>query len=691
MEGAKMAESREKDYLSQSIRQLKGVGPKRAAMYEKMGIFTFGDLIRHYPRGYISYSETTDLSGVRTGEYVTIRAEVERKTPAVRTQGGRTICRVFAAAADGTDLELVYFNNPYITQSLTVGNGYVFYGRLQGDLLRKQMTNPVIVKEEELTGMTAQYPLTEGLTSRIISANIRTVLDDPLCRIDEFIPQDILERYGLPDRDLSVRLIHFPQNEQEASAAKRRLVFEELFILSLGMKMRRKRRGLQSNKAFTFLDSSEFCDSLPFSMTGAQRRSVEEITSDLAKNEPMARLLQGDVGSGKTAVAAAAVYLAARNGFQSAVMAPTEVLAAQHAETFRKMLEPFDITVGLLTGSVKGRQRSELLKQIAKGNADLVVGTHALISEGVEYRRLGLVVTDEQHRFGVEQRASLSRKGDLPHTLVMSATPIPRTLSLILYGDLNISVLDEMPAGRRPVKTILVDDTYRERYLGFVRKTVEQGQQVYIVCPLVEDSDALGEDTLSATQYYDMAVSGPLKGISAALLHGKLSSDEKKKIMADFQQGSVKVLISTTVIEVGVDCPNATVMIIENAERFGLSTLHQLRGRVGRSDLQSWCVLVSSKSSGASGERLKLLTETDDGFVIASEDLRMRGPGDFIGNRQHGLPDLTVANIADDEKVLYSASEAAAGVIAGSPDLKRYPQLKEKAEQMFSTVENIMN
>ena len=686
-----MAANVEKDYLSQSIRQLKGVGQKRAAMYEKMRIFTYEDLLKHYPRGYLNYTETGDLSGIGTGEYVTVRAEVDRKTPVVRTQGGRTLCRVYVITAEGEEIELTYFNNPYIAQSLITGNEYIFYGRLQGDLLRHQMTNPSVVREDELTGMTAQYPLTEGLSSRIISANIKSILDDTACHIDDFIPEDILERYDLLDRDQAVRLIHFPQDEQEVSAAKRRLVFEELLTLSVGMKMRRRKRGLQSNKGFTFLDTSAFCDSLPFSMTGAQKRSVAEIASDLSKNEPMARLLQGDVGSGKTAVAAAAVYLAARNGFQSAVMAPTEVLAAQHAETFRKMLEPFDITVGLLTSSVKGKQRSELLKQIAKGNADLVVGTHALISEDVEYRRLGLVITDEQHRFGVEQRASLSRKGDLPHTLVMSATPIPRTLSLILYGDLNISVLDEMPAGRRPVKTILVDDTYRERYLAFVRKTVEEGQQVYIVCPLVEDSDALGEAALSATQYYDMAVNRPLKGIPVALLHGKLSSDEKTKIMDDFQQGSVKVLISTTVIEVGVDCPNATVMIIENAERFGLSTLHQLRGRVGRSDLQSWCVLVSSKSSGAAGERLKLLTETDDGFVIANEDLRMRGPGDFIGNRQHGLPNLTVANIADDEKILYSANEAAVSIVTDSPDLKRYPLLKDKVEKLYENMGQIIN
>ncbi|MDO5137136.1 MAG: ATP-dependent DNA helicase RecG [Oscillospiraceae bacterium] len=686
-----MANSLENSYLSQNIRRLKGVGQKRAAMYEKMKIFTFEDLLRHYPRGYLDYSETDDLSEQSYLDYVTVKAVVDRKTPTVRTQGGRKISRVYASTESGTDIELVYFNNPFVTQKLNVGEEYYFYGRLQGDLFRKQMTNPVLVQEEELEGMVPQYPLTEGLSSRMISANVRTILSDPLCRIDEFIPKMILDRYGLMDRDTAIRQIHFPDDESRMTEAKRRLVFEELFTLSVGMKLRRERKRTQSNNAFSFTDTDAFCDSLPFRMTDAQKRSLKEIASDLSKNEPMARLLQGDVGSGKTAVAAGAVYLAAKNGFQSAVMAPTEVLATQHAETFRKMLEPFDMTVGLLTSSVKGKQRSELLKQIANGNADLIVGTHALISEDVKYHRLGFVVTDEQHRFGVDQRAALSRKGDLPHTLVMSATPIPRTLSLIMYGDLDISILDEMPAGRRPVKTILVNDTYRERYLGFVRKTVEEGQQVYIVCPLVEDSEALGEAAVSATQYYEKISNEQLKGIPIALLHGKQTSEEKTRIMNDFQEGKIKVLVSTTVIEVGVDCPNATVMIVENAERFGLSTLHQLRGRVGRGHLQSWCVLVSSKDSGTAGERLKLLTETDDGFVIANEDLRMRGPGDFIGNRQHGLPNLTVAHIADDERILYSANEAAESLVQESPDLGMYPLMKNKVEQLFDNAELTMN
>ena len=686
-----MANIADNNYLTQDIRHLKGVGKKRAAMYEKMKIFTYEDLLRHYPRGYLNYSVSDAISSLDFMGYITIRAIVDRKTPTVRTQGGRTLSRVYVSTESGEDLELIYFNNPFVTQKLLIGQEYCFYGRLQGDLFRKQMTNPVLVQPEELDGLVPQYPLTDGLSSRMISSNVKAVLSDPQCVLDEFIPKNILDRYSLMDRDTAIRQIHFPDDELSMTEAKRRLVFEELFTLSVGMKLRRERKRAQSNNAFSYLDYSSFCSSLPFAMTGAQRRSLAEIASDLSKNEPMARLLQGDVGSGKTAVAAGAVFLAAKNGFQSAVMAPTEVLASQHAETFRKMLEPFDITVGLLTSSVKGKQRTELLKHIANGNADLVVGTHALISDDVNYHKLGLVVTDEQHRFGVDQRAALSKKGDLPHTLVMSATPIPRTLSLIMYGDLDISVLDEMPKGRQPVKTILVNETYRERYLGFVRKTVDEGQQVYIVCPLVEDSEALGESAVSATQYYEMITSGQLKGVQVALLHGKQTSEEKNRIMKDFQDGKIKVLVSTTVIEVGVDCPNATVMIVENAERFGLSTLHQLRGRVGRGDLQSWCILVSSKDSGTAGERLKLLTETDNGFVIANEDLRMRGPGDFIGNRQHGLPNLTVAHIADDERILYSANDAAEMLIMESPDMKMYPLMIKKVEQLFSNADPTMN
>lgn len=685
-----MAADTPKVFLERDIRKLKGVGEKRAKLYAKLKIATYGDLLRHYPRGYLDYTETVNLMAQSIGSTVTVRAIVDSKSNPVRISGGRTISKVYCTSEDGGELELTYFNNRFAPQKLQIGQEYLFYGKLQGDLLRKQITNPVTVLPEEMTGLTPQYPLTEGLSSRMLTTNIRTILNDPEFGVEESLPVELIDRYRLPSGEDALRMIHFPVDQEDIRQAKRRLVFEELLLLSLGMKLRKQRRKVISDNVFACTDPEPFIRSLPFQLTGAQKRSIAEIASDLGRNEPMSRLLQGDVGSGKTVVAAAAVWLAWRSGYQSAVMVPTEVLASQHAETFRAFLEPFGITVGLLTGSVKGKPRTELLNQIARGGADLIVGTHALISEGVDYRRLGLVITDEQHRFGVNQRAALTQKGKLPHTLVMSATPIPRTLSLILYGDLELSVLDELPSGRKPIRTLLVDDSYRDRYLGFVRKTVSEGQQAYIVCPLVEDSEAL-TDTMSATEYYEQLRKGPLNGIPVALVHGKMLSQEKAEVMERFRTGKVRVLVSTTVIEVGVDCPNATLMIIENAERFGLSTLHQLRGRVGRGALQSWCVLVSSNEGETAQERLKLLTETEDGFAIAREDLRMRGPGDFLGSRQHGLPNLTVADLADDERVLIAANDAADELIRKDPDLSGHPVLKKNVEHLYERTDATIN
>ena len=679
------------EFLRRDIRYIKGVGEKRAALYARLGIATVGQLLRHYPRGYLDFSRCADLAKLPTGSMAAVRAVVDKKAAAARIRGGRSLARVFASTELGQVLELVYFNNAYAPQKLTEGEEYVFYGKLQGDLLRRQMVNPITVTAEEQQGLTPQYPLTEGLSSRNVAANVRSVLQDEACVIEETLPQSLLSRYSLMQRDAAIRAIHFPESLQQAAEAKRRLVFEELLQLSLGIKLRRQGKRQTGGNAFADTDFSAFVKALPFAPTGAQLRCMQQIAADLAKTEPMNRLLQGDVGSGKTAVAAAAVYLAAANGMQSAVMAPTEVLAEQHAETFRRFLEPFGVRVALLTGSVKGKARTELLRHIAAGDADLIVGTHALISGDVVYKKLGLVVADEQHRFGVAQRAALSQKGALPHTLVMSATPIPRTLALIIYGDLDISVLDEMPKGRRPVKTLLVDESYRNRYLSFVRKTVEEGHQVYIVCPLVEDSEALGDDTMSASEYYRQLQENWLPDISTALLHGRMSNAEKATVMQGFREGSIKVLVSTTVIEVGVDCPNATLMIIENAERFGLSTLHQLRGRVGRGGEQSWCVLVSSKEGGTAQNRLQLLTQTDDGFAIAREDLRMRGPGDFLGRRQHGLPNLALADLADDEKTLYAAADAAEELLREDASLASWPALQSAVAQMFADAAATLN
>ncbi len=681
--------SAQNSIMDRGIGSVRGIGAKRAALFSKLGITTVGDLLRHFPRGYVSYDVTGDLSGVYEGAEVTVRAVLDRKTQPVRIKGGRTMQKAYATAEDGTSLELTYFNNPYACSRMEPGEEYIFCGRLQKDLLRASMINPVLVQESETGTMNPRYALTEGLSSKMISASVRRVLEDPDFRIEETLPAETLGRHGLMGAEEAFRKIHFPADAAEAAEAKRRLVFEELLSMSLGIKLR-KSGGGEERPGYRDVSAREFISSLPFELTSAQERCIEEISADLAGDRPMNRLLQGDVGSGKTAVAAAAAYIAWKNGHQSAVMVPTEVLAEQHAETFRGFLEPLGMTVGLLTGSVKGTARRTLLEQIASGGADLVVGTHAVISEGVKFRNLDLVVTDEQHRFGVSQRAMLGSKGASPNTLVMSATPIPRTLSLIVYGDLDISVLDELPRGRKKIKTVLVDSSYRDRYLGFVRKTVEEGHQAYIVCPLVEESEAM-PDTLSASEYHEMLREKWLGDIETGLLHGRMSPQQKTELMERFRTGEVKVLVSTTVIEVGVDCPNATLIIIENAERFGLSTLHQLRGRIGRGSEQSWCVLVSSSDSASARQRLKLLTETDDGFRIAAEDLRMRGPGDFLGSRQHGLPALSVADIADDEKTLYTASEEAQILLASDPALEGHPALAASVGRLFKETGQVLN
>ena len=678
------------EYWQQPIQSLKGVGVKRAQAYRRLNIHTIGDLLRHYPRGYRNYEVVDSLAGCALDEMISVNVVVDRMIRPVRTKGGRTIARIYASTTADEPMELVFFNNPYVLQNLSVGDEVIFYGKLQGDLLQHRMVNPVQVKREELEGLVPQYPLTDGLTSRMVVTNVHAAMDDTRYYCEEILPEAILDRYQLVSREEALRAIHFPKSWDEVQLARKRLVFEELFLLSIGMKLRKQQRVTQTQHAFHDVDYTPFLNQLPFQMTGAQQRSLDEIVADLQKIVPMNRLLQGDVGSGKTAVAAAAAYLAVQNNRQCAIMAPTEVLATQHAETFQRFLEPFGIQVGLLTSSVKGKARKTLLEQIQSGGCQVVVGTHALIGPEVDYANLGLVSTDEQHRFGVRQRGALAQKGTQPHTLVMSATPIPRTLSLIVYGDLDISILDELPAGRRPIKTRLVDDSYRSRYLGFVRETVERGEQAYIVCPLVEDSEVMS-DMISATEYFEQLQSQWLTDIPTGLIHGKMNPKDKQEVMARFHSGEYKVLVSTTVIEVGVDCPNATLMIIENAERFGLSTLHQLRGRVGRGGLQSWCILVSSSKTANAKERLNLLTRSNDGFEIAREDLRMRGPGDFLGSRQHGLPELAVADLANDEQVLYTAAEAAGNLLAEDPQLVHYPVLLNAVSALFERAVDTMN
>ena len=679
------------DFYNQDIRYLKGVGEKRRELFLKLGVSTIGALLRYYPRNYVNFKDVYEISAAPLGEPSAVSATVYSKGLPVRVRGGKTIIKVKAGDETG-ELTVTYFNNKFAPAALTIGDRYVFFGKLAGNFLSREIINPLVIRPDETASLMPQYPLTAGLSSRIISSGVRNALAVYGDEIVETLPKYLIEQYSLISRKDAINKIHFPLSLDEAAKAKQRLIFEELLTLQIGLRLIKKRKRAVTSIRFSANDSDAFINSLPFALTNAQKRSINDIENDVVKENPMSRLLQGDVGSGKTAVAAAGVYLAKMNGYQSAFMAPTEILANQHAETLRGLLAPFGVTVGLLTSSVKGKPRELLLNAVKSGEVDLLIGTHAIIGDTVEFNRLGFVVADEQHRFGVEQRALLSKKGEQPHLLVMSATPIPRTLALIIYGDLDISVLDELPPGRTPVKTFLVTDELRSRYLGFVRKEVSLGHQAYIVCPLVEESESL-ENTLSATEYKDELQSKYFADLSVGLIHGKMKPKEKTEVMNDFFNGKIDVLVSTTVIEVGVDAPNATIMIIENAERYGLSTLHQLRGRVGRGAAISYCVLVSSSKSENARSRLSVMTKTSDGFKIAKYDLETRGPGDFFGRRQHGLPELAIADLASDENVLKDAMSAADSILESDPSLNdsENAELKKEVYAMFSESEGFLN
>ncbi len=666
------------------IRYLRGVGERRAELFKKLGVDSVDALLRYFPRDYIDQRHPLAVADAPLDAPCMLQVRVEHKGALIHISGGRQMCRVDAADDSGA-LVLVFFNNRFTPAALEVGGEYLLYGRVSGGLTKREMINPTLVKPQQQDTLTPVYAQTAGLPSRTIAAAVSAALS--LGAPDETLPSSVLAEYALAPLAQAIHDIHFPRDAAALAAARRRFAFEELLVLQLGFSLLKARNRAGGAPAFRCHDPAEFLRSLPYELTAAQRRCVAEICADLARSSPMNRLLQGDVGSGKTVVAAAAAYCAARSGLQSAFMAPTEILAAQHAETLQKLLGPFGVRVGLLTAAVKGKARTLLLQKIAAGEVDVVAGTHAVIQSGVEFRNLGFALADEQHRFGVNQRGALQQKGKRPHTLVMSATPIPRTLALIIYGELDISTIDELPAGRRPVKTLLVERSYRERYLNFVRENARKGFCSYIVCPLVEDSELYGSDVESASDYY-AALCRQLGDIPSALLHGRMKPAEKSAAIERFRSGEVKVLVSTTVIEVGVDVPQATVMIIENAERFGLSQLHQLRGRIGRSGNESWCVLVSDAKNGAAAERLKLMCETSDGFKIAAADLKQRGPGDFFGSRQHGLPALSLPGTLEDERIIADSRAAATRIIAADAGLSA-PQnagLRGSVDAMFGAV-----
>ena len=665
------------------VRYLKGVGPKTAERFEKLGILTLSDLLCHYPRRYLDFSKPYSIAEAPADTECVVKAEVFAKPGGRILPGGRRMERI-TAGDDVSSLEITWFNNPYAAQKLELGQEYYFQGIVTGGMLRRQMVNPQVRTDAQVKSspFEAVYPQTEGLTSSAIAKCVRQLLPHAELLPDP-LPSEMLKKYRLLSKADAVRAIHCPATEEEAFAARRRLIYEELLVLQLGIGRMKNHGAASTGAPMKKADASPFWESLPFSPTGAQRRAVKEILTDMSGETSMNRLLQGDVGSGKTLVAAAAIWACIRAGYQAALLAPTEILASQHAENLNRLLSPFGMRVALLTGGMKAAARRTTLAAIRDDEADLIVGTHAILSEGVEFARLGLAVVDEQHRFGVRQRGLLAEKAANPHLLVMSATPIPRTLGLLMYGDLDISILDELPPGRKPVKTRCITGKKRADLYGFLDREIDSGRQVYIVCPAIEDAGGSGLNAVKS--YYEDIAKAYLPDRRVGLMHGKLKPKEKAEVMDDFKSGRLDALVSTTVIEVGVDVPNATVMVIENAERYGLSALHQLRGRVGRGAAESWCFLVSDNASESVQKRLKFLCSTSDGFAVAQYDLETRGPGDFFGSRQHGLPTLQIADLMNDTRTLHAAQSEAVALLAEDPLLERpeHVLLARQVEQMF--------
>ncbi len=663
------------------ITYLKGVGPKRAELYNKIGVQTVEQLTELYPRDYVDFTAPLTISQVQPGEVCAFRAFVSSKHAPFSEYARMAIYK--AILTDGTgSITAVFFNAKYTFQKLELDKEYLFYGKITGDLIGLQVSSPLFVSPEE-GGLIPKYPLTAGLTNNMVSANMKTALT--VVKQEEALPENIRERYSLCGREEAVRKIHFPKSRDEYTAARRRLVFEELLTLKLGLSQLRNRGRRQSGAVMAEKSMDGFFGALPFQPTGAQKRAIDDCIRDMQRQYPMNRLLQGDVGSGKTLVAAAAAYYAKLNGYQTLVMAPTEVLARQHHATFSGMLDGLGVRVELLSGSLTAKQKAEIRKAAAEGEIDILVGTQALIQKTSELKAAGLVIVDEQHRFGVAQRSALAEKGIDPHILAMSATPIPRTLALIVYGDLDVSVLDEMPKGRIPIKTYAVDTSFRPRIYNFIKKHIAEGRQAYIVCPLVEESENLRSEKASAISYYQQLCENEFRDIPAGLLYGKMKQADKDKVMQEFRENKLKLLVSTTVIEVGIDVPNAVVMLIENAEQFGLSQLHQLRGRVGRGSEQSYCVLMTDNTGEYTKARTGAMVETTDGFEIARRDLELRGPGNFFGRQQHGLPPLKVSDIADDAEVLYEVDELAQSILADDPEIKKAQNsgIRANVERLF--------
>ena len=653
--------------LSDPIQSLPRIGPKRAELFARLGVETVGDLLHFYPRAYEDRTQLLPISALEVDKPACFVASVisTPQTHRIPKPGQRALEVTKLTVADHTGrLHLTFFNAGYSAGKLQRGETYCFYGAVSGDYLGYAMTNPLF---EPLDGqgsvtrcIVPVYPLTAGLNNKAVMQAVAAALSS--CVPYETLPEALREEYGLCDAATALREIHQPSSQEALEEARRRLIFEEFYIFSAALALVRAKRTVRAVAPYETDGMDAFYDALPFRLTNAQMRVIGQILDDLRSGAPMSRLVQGDVGSGKTMIAAAAAFCAAKNGKQTALMAPTEILAKQHFDRLSPLFAQLGVRCTLLTGSMTPQQKAARRKEIADGQYDLVIGTHALLTETTVFQSLGLVIADEQHRFGVAQRAALLSKGDQPHLLIMSATPIPRTLALILYGDLDVSVVDELPPGRQTVDTFLVDERYRKRLNDFIRKQAAENHQTFIVCPAIEESET--ESLKSAEQWAQTLREYVFPSLRVALLHGKMKGAEKEAVMSAFAAHEYDILVSTTVIEVGVDVPNATLMVVENADRFGLSQLHQLRGRIGRGEAKSWCILVSDAKNEETRARLKALCATNDGFRIAQEDLNLRGPGDFFGSRQHGLPAFRIGNLAQNMTVLEQAQEAAKRTVA---------------------------
>ena len=669
-------------FYDTDIKFVKGIGEKRAQLFKKrLGLFTLQDLISHYPRAYEDWTNLIRIDEIPFNENICVKAKISSEIQKKITRNKKIETYQFYIYDRTGQIKVILFNNKYLAESLKQEDEYLFYGKVKWSGVFREMHSPEIRSVSECK-IRPIYSSTEGLSSRQIEKIIAGVFET--FNVSEFLSDSVVKQFNLMSHPDAVRQVHFPECEEKIQKARNRLAFEELLLLRLGLTgLKNRTRGRNSRK-ITPLSSNEISNIFPFELTGAQKKVIKECLTDMNGEHPMNRLVQGDVGCGKTAVAAALCYATVKSEYSSVMLAPTEILATQHFNALSSLFKSFGFKIELLTGSLSAKEKSRIKNEMKKGKIDVLVSTHAVLTDDVELPNTALVITDEQHRFGVAQRAVLSQKAKHPHTLVMSATPIPRTMGLVVYGDLDISIIDELPKGRTPIKSYAVNYNLRERAIGYVKKHIDEGFQGYIVCPMI-DSDSDTELT-SATNYAEELSAGLLKGYNIGLLHGKMKPKEKDKVMSDFASGKIQVLVSTTVIEVGIDVPNAVIMVVENADRFGLSQLHQLRGRVGRGTAESSCVFISNSTSKTTNERLQTLCSTTDGFKIAEADLKLRGPGNFLGKEQHGLPKMKIADLIEDREILLASSKAAEFILSDDPTLSspENNELKQRVNSLFS-------